>query len=147
MDIETIADDIKDLLGQKEPEIFFPEGVPAFENAQSFNLWTNEEVEPFMALSSKEINGFGFFCVDPFLIYPDYKFKLSTQDQTFLEIKNQNEALVLAFVTRTENPEDFTANLMAPIVINISNWQAKQVIVDKYPVRYRIWDNIDHLEG
>jgi flagellar assembly factor FliW len=96
-------------------------------------------MEPFMMLLSLDIEDFGFFCIDPFLLRPDYKFKLNNEDQKRLKLQNAEDALVLSFVTRAENPEDFTANLLAPVVLNIRNRLAKQIILDKFPVRLNIW--------
>ncbi|RMD84451.1 MAG: flagellar assembly protein FliW [Lentisphaerae bacterium] len=128
-----------------EPIINFPEGIPAFEEAHNFMLVTNSEIDPFLLLLSLDIEDFGFFCIDPFLLMPDYHFVIPSPDQKRLQLENAHEALILSFVTRAAKPEDFTANLLAPIVINIRTRLAKQIILDGYPVRFRIWEAVERL--
>src|SRR5210317_1539714 len=114
----------------QELVIHFPEGIPAFEDAQNFTLAGNEEMEPFVMLLSMDIEDFGFFCINPFMLDPNYNFRLSNEDQKKLKLTDPNDVVVLAFVTRAERPEDSTANLLAPIVVNIRNRLAKQIILE-----------------
>jgi flagellar assembly factor FliW len=86
-----------------------------------------------------------FVCVESFLIYPDYSLTIPNKTIQLLDLKEPGEALILSLVTVRKNIEDITANLMSPIVINMRNSQAQQVIIENsnYPVRYKIWDHIE----
>ncbi len=147
MKIKPETQDAKKKKVSQDLVIHFPEGVPAFENAQNFTLIGGEDIEPFMMLVSQDIEDFGFFCIDPFLLDPNYHFKLNTEDQKKLKVEDPRDVLVLSFVTRAERPEDFTANLLAPVVLNIRNRLAKQIILERYPVRLNIWEAIEKIEA
>jgi len=125
----------------------FPEGIPAFETAKKFLIVLNEKIKPFIYLKSLDIEELGFVCVDPFLICPDYSVSLPAKDMSLLELKDPGSALVLAMVTVEGDPKNTTANLLAPIIINMDNLAGRQVILeDNYPVRFRIWEGLENVE-
>ncbi|MCH2205607.1 MAG: flagellar assembly protein FliW [Lentisphaerales bacterium] len=130
---------------EKEAVISFPEGVPAFEDAKSFTLVTTDEIKPFLYLKSLEIDELGFVCIDPFLIQKDYLVKITAADLAHLGLKDPKDALVFCFVTVKEDPKDNTANLLAPIVVNLQNRTGRQIILDNYPVRLNIWESLDAM--
>ena len=131
---------------EKDAVYEFPEGIPAFEEARRFSLLSTDEIKPFLYLKSLDVDGLGFVCIDPFMIYSGYLARISAADMIKLELRDASEAIVLSFVTVQQNPQENTANLLAPIIINLRNRRGRQVILDKYPVRYNIWDNLDRLE-
>ncbi|MEN9360059.1 MAG: hypothetical protein RL095_1594 [Verrucomicrobiota bacterium] len=131
---------------EKDAVYEFPEGIPAFEDARRFTLLSTDEIKPFLYLKSLDLEGLGFVCIDPFMIYSGYLARISAADMIKLELRDASEAIVLSFVTVQQNPQENTANLLAPIIINLRNRKGRQVILDKYPVRYNIWDNLDRLE-
>ena len=59
-----------------------------------------------------------FLCIDPWMTFPDYDVEI---DEKALEIKDNNNVCVLALVTvnRTEGEATMSANLRAPIVIDL----------------------------
>lgn len=130
---------------EKEAVITFPEGVPAFEDAKNFTLVTTEDIKPFLYLKSLEIDELGFVCIDPFLIQKDYHVKITAADLAHLGLKDPKDALVFCFVTVKEDPRENTANLLAPIVVNLQNRTGRQVILDNYPVRFNIWEGLDSM--
>jgi flagellar assembly factor FliW len=131
-----------------QEDIFdFPEGLPAFEEARHFSLITTEDIKPFMYLKSLEIEDLGFVCIDPFLLSKDYLVKISAADLAILQIKEPKHALVFCFVTVKEDPQENSANLLAPIIINIQNRVGKQVILENYPVKFNIWEGLDQMSG
>ena len=124
----------------REVVIHFPDGIPAFGDGQSFSLVENEELAPFVMLKSVDVEDFGFFCICPFKLDPNYVIELNEEKQKKLKISDPDDVTALAIVTRTDRPEDFTANLLAPLVINVKNRLAKQVISEKSPVRTNVLD-------
>ena len=58
-------------------------------------------------------------------------------------LSKPDEALVLSLVTIYPDPKQTTANLRAPIVVNISNLFASQVILERYPVNFNIWTGLN----
>ena len=128
----------------------FPEGIPAFEEYRQFILYCDTQLQPFFFLKSVGISPeISFVCVDPYLVCPDYKVHLSASDLKTLGLTDKKDCFVLSTVTVKEKPEDITANLVGPCIINLKNCTGKQVINDsgKYSVRTRIWDRINELKA
>lgn len=122
--------------------INFEDGVPAFEEAKQFTLITNDDIKPFMYLKSLEVEELGFVCIDPFLINKEYLIKISAADLAKLQLKDPQNALVFCFVTVRPDPQENTANLLAPVIINLENRKAKQIILENYPVKFNIWEGL-----
>ncbi|MCM8543057.1 MAG: flagellar assembly protein FliW [Lentisphaeraceae bacterium] len=125
--------------------ITFKDGVPAFEEAKKFTLFTNDEIKPFMYLKSLELEELGFVCIDPFLINKDYLIKISGTDLAQLGLKKPESALVFCFVTVRPDPQENTANLLAPVIVNLENRKAKQIILENNPVRFNIWEGLEKV--
>lgn len=109
----------------KENLLEFEEGILGFEDLKRFVIISEEETEPFKWLLSIDEPNIGFPIVDPWLLDINYSpgkgFKL------------EEEAL-FSIITLGKADQNMTANLKAPIVINIKNNKGKQVILpnDKY---------------
>jgi len=127
--------------------ISFPEGIPAFEDSKRFVLVMNENIMPFVYLRSLDVENLGFICVDPFLVYPDYAVKVPPKSLALLDLQRPEDALPLSFVTISPDPKETTANLMAPVLINIRNLRGGQVILEDYPVRHKIWSALDQMHS
>ena len=138
---------VRSAIQQDELHVHFPDGLPAFENARDFALVAKHEIEPFMILQSRGDHDFGFFCIDPFLIYPGYVLVLKDADQQALQAHTQDDLMLLSFVTRTQDPRDFSANLLGPVVINLKKGLARQVVAEDYPVRHNIWQALEKLDA
>ncbi len=132
----------------KQQVVFrFDNGIPAFEDAKQFVLLYNEKLNPFLYLNSLDIEGLGFICVDPFLIYSGYTVNLTSENLVVLNLKDPGDALVLCFVTINKDTSLTTANLMAPIIMNIKNLKGCQIILEDYEVQYNIWQAISDNES
>lgn len=126
--------------------IHFPEGIPAFEDSKRFSVILNENIMPFMYMRSLDVNGLGFVCVDPFLVYPEYSALLPPKYVSALQLKTPADALPLCLVTITSDPKETTANLMAPVIINVQSMLGFQIILENYPVRYNIWKALEKMD-
>ena len=126
----------------------FPDGIPAFEEARRFVIVLNSKIKPFVYLKSVDVDDLGFVCVDPFLICPGYSISMPAKELSLLGLKEPGSALALSMVTVDSDPQKTTANLLAPIIINMDNLEGRQVILDEnYPVRFRIWEGLESLES
>lgn len=124
----------------------FPEGILGFENIKEYIFLMNEKVKPFLFMQALHDSDLSFVCVETFLIKPDYSMKLNDVSVNFLELENPSDALVLSLVTVRKRIEEITANLISPIVINLRNSRAKQVVLEdsNYEVKYNIWEAIEN---
>lgn len=118
----------------------FPEGIPAFEDAHQYLLTPDEDIHPFVYLESVDSAPLHFVCLDPFMVSPDYCVRLTGQDASRIRLTDPGHALVLCFVTIGEDPRDTTANLMAPVVINIVECLGRQVIQEDYELHFNLWN-------
>lgn len=126
----------------------FPEGLPAFEHVKEFVFIHKPDVSPFLFMHAVAPADLAFVCVDPFLISPDYKPRLSDADASFLHLNSPSDLLLLSIVTVAKNAEETTANLQGPLAINIQACIGRQIICENqhYPIRYRIWEALDRKE-
>lgn len=122
--------------GIQAGKLFFEEGIPGFPHLQFYQLTQHEPGSPFFSLDSMEETQIGFWLVDPFAFFPDYEFTLSDSAKAALRIEEESPVGVLNILT-VRSGNQVTVNLKAPIVINLANRMAKQVILedDRYPVR------------
>ena len=118
-------------------EILFEKGIPGFENYRYFNVNIVEGIKRFYHIVSKEDSNVGFISISPFDIKKDYEIDLDDQFIKELDIKNEKDVLVLCLITLGKSLKDSTANLKAPIIINIKNNRGKQLILqdDKYKIK------------
>ena len=118
-------------------EILFEKGIPGFENYRYFNVNIVEGNKKIYNIVSKEDSNVGFISISPFDIKKDYEIDLDDQFIKELDIKNEKDVLVLCLITIGKSLKDSTANLKAPIIINIKNNRGKQLILqdDKYKIK------------
>ena len=69
-----------------------------------------------------------FLCIVPWMAFPDYDIEI---DEKALDIKDESNICVLALVTvnRTEGQATMSANLRAPIVVDLRTRRAHQLIL------------------
>lgn len=118
-------------------EILFEKGIPGFENYRYFNVNIVEGNKKIYNIVSKEDSNIGFISISPFDIKKDYEIDLDDQFIKELDIKNEKDVIVLCLITLGKTLKDSTANLKAPIIINIKNNRGKQLILqdDKYKIK------------
>ena len=118
-------------------EILFEKGIPGFEDYKYFNVNIIKDNEKFYSIVSKEDDNIGFISISPFDIKKDYEIDLDDEVVKELDIKTEKDVLVLCLITLGKSLKDSTANLKAPIIINIKNNRGKQLILqdDKYKIK------------
>ncbi|WP_274654195.1 flagellar assembly protein FliW [Paenibacillus humicola] len=84
---------------------------------------------PYAYLQSLQEEKIGFLVVTPFLFYSEYTFELDEKNKLLLDLKSKEEVLVLNTVTIREPFTQSTVNLLAPIVVNLRNGQARQIVL------------------
>ncbi len=132
--IQSIASDDKELVSVlDQKEIYFPEGLPAFEDIKKFLLIAKDEDLPFLWLQAVDVPHLSFVVIDPFLICAGYQPEVLDDDVEFLGINHPKDALIVSIVNMKQIKDlGFTTNLVGPIVINWRNKKAKQVILKNH---------------
>jgi flagellar assembly factor FliW len=129
--------------------ITFKEGLPGFPQIHRFAIIEQEELKPFQYLQALEDPPIALFIINPFMVDPTYKFRLTDSDMAELNSHNSAELAVFAVVTIPKDPSQATLNLMAPIVINEKDRCGKQVILleSNYSVRHPLINTMNQNEA
>jgi len=126
--------------------ITFPDGLPGFEGEQRFvfiphRMADPDKPSPFMWFQSLEDGRLAFLITNPLTFFPDYEPVISSTDRHALGAAGGGELSTYSLLTvPSGNPSAISANLLAPLVINMETQQARQVIVndDRYGLRHRL---------
>lgn len=116
----------------KDSEIInFPVGLYGFEKERDFlRLPFNPNIEsPMEWLQSLQTPGLAFVITDPFLYVPGYSVKLTENEKKQIRFEPGNTIATRAIVTVPENYLEMTANLVAPLVINLDAGLARQFVL------------------
>jgi len=111
----------------------FPRGLPAFESETRFVLMERPENKPLVFLQSLSRPNLCFLALPIGAIDRDYQLGVSREDLEELGLdperqpKLGNEVLLLALIALHDKFSP-TANLMAPVVVNLKTRQALQSI-------------------
>jgi Uncharacterized protein conserved in bacteria len=100
-----------------------------FENYNDYAI-LQSEYPPFMWMQSTEESSLAFLIVDPFLIAEDYELDIDDKALLKIGITQPAEVCVMAIVTIPADGSAVTANLQGPLVINRTNGQCMQVILN-----------------
>lgn len=121
--------------------ISFKSGLPGFEKLEEFILLPLADESPFIIMQSVNDSDVAFVTVEPGNLIQNYEFEISDKAEKELKIESISNLLILNIITLKDQIKNSTANLSAPIVINLEEKLGKQVILDdqRYQVRYKIF--------
>jgi flagellar assembly factor FliW len=125
----------------EEVVITFPEGLFGFENYRRFVVLCVDEKSPFRWLQSLEEPSLAFVVIEPRHFMVDYTPTIADADVQALALSADTPYLTFVIVTVPPGkPEEMTANLMGPIIINAATRMARQVVVedDCYSTKHSI---------
>lgn len=109
-----------------------PDGLVGLPHAREF--WLAEPSggpSPFRYLLSIDVPDLGFLVCDPTEVWPDYVRDLPRPG-------TMGDVLVLVLVTVRDQPRELTANLLAPLVIDVETRVGQQLVLDglRYSTRH-----------
>ena len=119
----------------QQPEIHFPSGLVGYPAAQRFVLEQGEG--GVFELRGVDEGDPDFVVVAPAPFFPDYAPIIDDETVERLGLRGQEDALVLLVVTLRDQPEDASANTLAPLVINARTRDAVQVVLTGQPFSLR----------
>jgi flagellar assembly factor FliW len=102
----------------------FPNGIPAFETERHFRLIDRE---PLLFLESETNPELSFLLLPVALIDPDYRMAIAAEDQETIGASAPSRLLCLAVITAAEDLPP-TANLLAPVIVNLDSGRAVQAV-------------------
>ena len=121
--------------------------VLGFERLTKFCLVESDETRPLLWLQSAEDPDVAFLVVNPVLFWPDYKIEIDSREIAELKVQSVENVETYVVVSFTENPNETSANLQGPILINTENNCAKQLVLvnSEYHVQHSILDAVESL--
>jgi flagellar assembly factor FliW len=126
--------------------IEFPSGVIGFPKAHRYVML--EHKHPFSWLHSIDDPNLAFVVVDGFEFGQQFDVKPPIGDKD-TDFREDDEYAILIIVTVRSDPRLTTANLKAPLFVNMRNRKGVQVIFDdpRYSTRYPLWSEESEGEG
>lgn len=111
--------------------ITFPEGILGFPTFHRYCLVDPGDDTLILWLQSLEDPGIAFPVLEPKIFKADYIVKLSGQELKQLKLNNINQSIVFTILTIPRDVMQMTANLKAPIVVNLKEQVGKQVVLQE----------------
>ncbi len=112
---------------QADDVIDFPEGILGFNDLRKFVLLDDPNDEIFAWLQSCEVPQIAFPVLEPELFTSNYSIVLTKHDLE--SIGNPEKTRAFSIITIPDDATQMTANLKAPVVINIAKRQARQIVL------------------
>lgn len=113
----------------KEDVITFPEGLLGFANFREFIFVDDPSDEIFIWLQSCESENIAFPVLEPEFFSEEYNVTLNDKELNVVGLSDISEARLFNIVTIPEDPRKMTANMKAPLVINVKKKLAKQCVL------------------
>lgn len=135
---------------EQEKLIYFENGIIGFPELKKFALIHDTEKEDgfIMWLQSMEESDLALPVINPLEVIETYEPDVSEELLFGLGKLSKADTYILVTITVPKQIEDIAINLKAPIVINMENNKAVQVIVEnELPIKYRIYDIIKEKAG
>lgn len=146
MKTQKILTRIGELEVSEESIIHFEEGIPGFEKLKNYVLVERSESEPIKWLVSVDDPEIILPVINPWLVRIDYDVKIDEGTVQMLDIKSKEDVLVVCvLVIPKDRPKEMTINLLAPIVINTKNNQARQIVMDGsgYKIKHSVAEELE----
>ncbi len=113
----------------EEDVIHFPEGLLGFNQLRRFVLLDDPTDEIFAWLQSCEDPSIAFPVLEPELFTSEYQVNLTRHDLQSLKLESSQGSRNFCIITIPDDPTQMTANLKAPVVINVAQRLAAQVVL------------------
>jgi flagellar assembly factor FliW len=123
-----------------ETVITVPAGIIGFPHTTRFVMLDHKH--PFSWLHSIEDPNLAFVVVDGFEFGQQFDVKPPIGDKD-TDLKADDEYAILIIVTVRSDPRLTTANLKAPVFVNMRNRRGVQIIIDdpRYSTRFPLWSD------
>ena len=127
----------------------FPTGLVGFPAVQKFvvlDVAEDCQYQWFQAINEPDL---AFVIIDVHLLNPEFKAEVSDEGLAELEITPTDPVLIMAVVTiPSGEPEHATANLRAPLVVNLRTRKGKQLILhESIPLRFPLLHEAEAMQS
>lgn len=117
------------------------EGLIGLDGYENFVIIRYQDNGPFHWLQCVDNPDLALVMINPLMVKPDYDPNIPLSVSKDLDIQTADEVSIFVIVTiPAGKPQDMTANLLAPLIINVRSRLAKQLILDDrlYSHRFRV---------
>jgi flagellar assembly factor FliW len=127
-----------------DEKIQIPQGLLGFPEYTQFCLVDPADDTLILWLQSIDNPEIAFPALEPKVFRPDYAARLSAAELRELKLENVNQSAVFSIITIPEDVTQMTANLKAPIVINLKEQIAKQVVLqeNEYSIKHLMFKEL-----
>lgn len=128
--------------------IRIPNGIMGFPEYTRYCLVDPGDETLILWLQSTEHPEIAFPVLEPKIFRPDYAARLSAAELRELKLENVNQSAVFSILTIPEDVSLMTANLKAPLVINLKEHLARQVVLqeNEYSIKHLMFKELrSHL--
>lgn len=121
--------------------ITFRPGLLGFAELHRYVLIEHGQESPFLWLQCVDNPELAFVVIDPAFVLTDYQLGPINGIRKELEVEDLKDLRVLVILTIPPGaPQEMTANLMGPLLINLANRRGKQLIIEnpQYSHKHRV---------
>jgi flagellar assembly factor FliW len=124
--------------------ILVPQGILGFPEYKKYCLVDPGDDTLILWLQSLENPEIAFPLLEPKIFKPDYAARLSAAELRELKLENVNQSAVFGILTIPNDITQMTANLKAPLVINLKEQIAKQVVLqeNEYNIKHEMFKDL-----
>ena len=117
---------------EPESELLFPTGLPGFDERRRFVALTFAETNPLVYLQSLEDPDLCFITMPILAVDPQYRIRVSGEDLSLVGLSPARQPIigedVLCLAVLSLRETGPTANLLAPVLVNLKNRAAVQAV-------------------
>ena len=116
----------------------FPSGLVGFPAIQDFVVLDVTEESPYQWMQAIREPDLAMVIIDVHFIDTEFRAQISDEGLAELDVTEKDSFLIMAVVTiPSGEPEQATANLRAPLIVNLRTRKGKQVILhESIPLRF-----------
>ena len=114
---------------KEEDMVTFSEGLIGFNNLTQYVILDDPNDDLFAWLQSCEDKDIAFPVLEPELFSENFKINMTKHDLQSLNLESMERARVFTIITIPDDPTQMTANLKAPIIINVPDRVARQCVL------------------
>lgn len=124
----------------EEKIITMPFGMLGFPEEKRYVILQHREDSPFFWYQSVDDPALAFVITSPFLFEPDYSVPIddTLEEMSWIEEKDKGTLELYVVVNiPSSSPDNMTANLIGPILINNRTRQAVQMVITDSPYSHK----------
>lgn len=121
--------------------------ILGFEHLEQFCLIEIDDLLPFLWLQSTDDESVAFLVVNPQLIQPTYRIEINRNEIAELKVARPEDVETYVIVTIPDDPQQISANMQGPLLINTETQLAKQLVLvnSQYKIKHRLLDPVDSI--